>query len=153
MPRPRAINPKNRQHKHVELSDGDWVNIKQRLNYGEASELYDATYRSGVGSTQRGTAREVRMSEFNIQRLFIYVLAWSFIDDENKPLPLTVESIRMLDLATTEEIHEAINAIEAENDRLDQEGKLGVAPTATPNSSAGSSPSTPVGTSPAQATE
>lgn len=148
MPRPRAVSAKNRPHKHVELSDGDWINLKQKLNYGEASELYDATYRSGVGAN-RDTQREVRMSEFNIQRIFIYTLDWSFIDDENKRLPLSVESIRLLDMETSEEIHNAINAVEAENDRQEREGKqVAAEPTVTTSTSAGSSPATRAGASP-----
>lgn len=156
MPRPRTISAKNRPYKHVELSDGDWINLKQKLNYGEASELYDATYRSGLGVSGRTTQREVRMSEFNIQRIFIYTLAWSFIDDENKPLPLTVESIRSLDTETTEEIHAAINALEAENDRIEQEAKApgnGASTAGTPVPSAISSPVTPVSASPADRSE
>ena len=138
MPRPRAISAKNRPYKHVELSDGDWINLKQKLNYGEASELYDATYRSGVGGAERGAAREVRMSVFNIQRIFIYTLEWSFIDDENKPLPLSAESIRDLDTETTEEIHKAISDLEAENDRAAQAKNAGTGRMGTTSTSPGS---------------
>lgn len=149
MPRPRVISAKNRPFKHVELSEGDWINLKQKLNYGEASDLYDATYRSGVGGgAQRGTQREVRMSEFNMQRIFIYTLAWSFVDDENKPLPLTPDTIRQLDTETTEEIHAAINDIENENAAKESEGKAnGTGQTATPSVSAEQSVTTPAGSS------
>jgi hypothetical protein len=134
MPRPRVISAKNRPFKHVELSDGDWINLKVKLNYGESSDLYDATYKSAIGG-DRGTAREVRMSQFNMNRIFIYTLEWSFIDDEQKPLPLSVASIMLLDMETTEEIHNAINAMEAEQERIDNAAKRGapvpaVAPTA-----------------------
>lgn len=130
MPRPRVVSAKNRPFKHVELSDGDWINLKLKLDYGESSELYDATYRSSIGG-DRGTAREVRMSRFNMDRIFIYTLEWSFIDDENRPLPLSVASIMRLDTETTEEIHAAINALEAEQDRIESEAKRGVPTTAT----------------------
>lgn len=124
MPRPRTVSAKNRPFKHVELSDGDWINLKLKLNYGESSELYDATYKSSIGG-DRGTAREVRMSRFNMDRIFIYTLEWSFIDDENKALPLTINNIMLLDTDTTEEIHAAINTLEAEQDRLETEAKRG----------------------------
>lgn len=123
MPRPRVVSAGKRPYKHVALSDGDWINLKRKLNAGEAGELYDATYRSNVGSSERSTVREVRMSRFQLDRMFFYILEWSFIDDENKPLPLTAENIRLLDLETTEEIHAAITELEEENTRLENEAK------------------------------
>jgi hypothetical protein len=122
VPRPRTVSAKNRPYKHVELSEGDWINIKRKLNYGEASDLYDATYRSSVGGAEVTTAREVRMSVFNVQRIMLYILDWSFIDDENKSLPISVESIRALDQETTLEIHTAITDVENEVAQEEREG-------------------------------
>lgn len=121
MPRPRVVSAKNRPFKHVVLSDDDWINLKQKLNYGEASQLYDATYRSSVGGAQDNTAREVRMSEFNLQRIMLYTLEWSFVDDEMKPLALNAANVGRLDPDTANEIHDAITAIEEENNRVSRE--------------------------------
>lgn len=154
MARPRAVSAKNRPYKHVELSDGDWINIKVKLNYGEASELYDATYRSNVGSGDRGTQRVLQMARFNVDRILIYTRDWSFIDDENNPLPVSAESIRALDTETTDEIHAAINAVEAESERQGNEPK-NVQPAAagSHNGSNVSSPTPLVGASPTERTD
>lgn len=121
MPRPRVISAKNRPTTHVELSDGDWVNLKQKLDYGEASVLYDATYRSNMASPDPTTSREVRMAVFNTQRILLYVMEWSFIDDEHKPLPVNAENIRRLDSETANELHEAITAVEEATSRAEKE--------------------------------
>lgn len=146
MPRPRVVSAKNRPYTHVELSDGDWVNIKNKLNSGEAGELYDATYRSNVGSGDRSTTREMKMSVFNNTRILLYVLEWSFIDDEKKPLAVSIETIRALDTETTEELHEAITTVEVEQTRLENEAKraagVGAPTSASNNASEDSSPRT-----------
>lgn len=123
MSRPRIISPDKRLHKHIELDEGDWVNLKTKLDYGESSDLYDATYRSNVGTGERNTQRVMNMGRFNIDRLLIYILAWSFTDDNDQPVSVSAETIRRLDMETANKIHDAINAIETENDRKEAETK------------------------------
>lgn len=154
MPRSRAVSAKNRPFKHVELTDGDWINLKRKLNYGEASDLYDATYRSSVGGAEMVTAREVKMSTFNVQRIMLYTLDWSFIDDENKSLPISVESIRALDTETTLEIHNAITDLENEVSKEEREGNARAGgKTGSPSGSNVSSLPTPASVSPPATTE
>jgi hypothetical protein len=123
MPRPRVISPENRNLKHVELDEGDWIKLKTKLEYGEASDLYDATYRSNVGTGERNTQRVMNMGRFNIDRILLYMHSWSFMDDKNQPVPVSADSIRRLDTETTDQIHDAINAIETENSRKEQDAK------------------------------
>lgn len=123
MSRPRVVSPENRDVAHVELDEGDWVKLKRKLDYGESSDLYDATYRSNVGTGDRNTQRVMNMGRFNIDRILLYVHSWSFLDDKNQPLTVTPETIRRLDMETANKIHDAINAIEAENDRRETEAK------------------------------
>lgn len=137
MPRPRVVSAKNRPITHVDLSDGDWVNLKQKLDYGEASILYDATYRSNMASPDPTASREVKMAVFNTQRILLYVMDWSFIDDENKPLAVSAENIRRLDSETANELHEAITAVEEATTRAEKER-------ATPNVPAASEVPAPV---------
>lgn len=128
MPRPRITSPENRDLKHVELDEGDWIKLRKKLEYGEASDLYDATYRSNVGTGERNTQRVMQMGRFNIDRILIYTHSWSFMDDKNQPIPVSADSIRRLDTETTEQIHDAINAIETEKNRQDEEAKKSDAP-------------------------
>lgn len=128
MPRPRIISPENRNLKHVELDEGDWIKLRTRLDYGEASDLYDATYRSNVGTGERNTQRVMQMGRFNIDRILIYTHSWSFMDDKNQPIPVSADSIRRLDTETTEQIHDAINTIDTENARTEEAAKKLAAP-------------------------
>lgn len=123
MPRPRIIAPENRKNKRVDLDEGDWVVLKTKLDYGESSDLYDATYRSNVGTGDRNTQRVMQMGRFNIDRILLYVMSWSFIDDKNQPIPVSADSIRRLDTETSMAIHDAITAIETENDRIEADLK------------------------------
>ena len=149
MPRSRAVGAARRPFKHVELDEGDWIDLKQKLDYGESSDLYDATYRSNVGTGDRSTTREVRMTRFNIDRILIYTMRWSFIDDEQKPIPLSADGVRSLDFETSEAIHKAINDIEAENARASEtQVKNGRNETASPRPSPGSSTATPASPTP-----
>lgn len=138
MPRPRIISPENRDVEHVELDEGDWIKLKRKLDYGESSDLYDATYRSNVGTGDRSTQRVMQMGRFNIDRILIYTHSWSLMDDKNQPIPVSADSIRRLDTETTEQIHEAINNIEAVNNRAEQAAKNSVP--AQPVASHGPSP-------------
>lgn len=153
MPRARIISAENRNVKHVILEDGDWIKLKTKLNYGEASDLYDATYRSNVGGGERGTQRVMQMGRFNIDRILIYTMSWSFLDDKNNSIPVSAESIRQLDTETTEAIHEAINAIEADGARIEAEGKKPAEPLGSTNGSADSSTKSPVSLSPTARSE
>lgn len=137
MPRPRIISPENRVTKRVDLDDGDWVVLKTKLDYGESSDLYDATYRSNVGTGDRATQRVLQMGRFNIDRILVYVMSWSFIDDKNQPIPVSADSIRRLDTETTMAIHDAINVIEAENERTESEAKKSQPVQAGSNKSSG----------------
>lgn len=145
MPRPRSVSPENRSIKHVELDEGDWVKLKTKLDYGESSDLYDATYRSNVGTGDRATQRVMQMGRFNIDRLLIYIHSWSFMDDKNQPITLSAEAVRRLDTDTSLAIHDAISVIEAENARTEEVSKKPQPAVAgSNNSSDESSHTTPV---------
>jgi hypothetical protein len=95
------------------LSDGQFVDIKRRLNHGETEDMYARISPYGVGVNRR----EVRTA-----KIAAYLLGWSLTRD-GKPVPMTplggdmdeqerIDTIRGLDPDRAAEIHKAIEAHE-----------------------------------------
>lgn len=104
--RNRFVSP---EIKRLDLSEGDWVEIKARLSYREEQELAGAMIRATRGD---GDEREVsvNVARYAILKLITYLQEWSFRDEQDKPVPLSPSAIENLDPDTAEEIDEAINA-------------------------------------------
>lgn len=107
----------------LELSDGDWVQVKRRLSYGEQQRLAGVSIR-GTRSvrepTQNGTdaTAGVDWERFQIERLHTWLADWSFLGADRKPVALTREAIRTLDPATVREIDAALTThVAAEEER------------------------------------
>lgn len=121
--RPRVVIPTTER---VELSDGDWLELKRELSYGESLELSNATRLSGG---------QIDLRDYYLCRASLWIVDWSFVDAEQKPIPWDdgqddsrsaleiLERRKMLiaslDGPTGGEIQAAINAMEAKA----QEGK------------------------------
>ena len=102
----------------LDLSDGDWIEIKARLSYYDRQKLIGAGVRS-VGATKSGTDEwGMDMERVGPERLMLWLVDWSFRDEKDKPMAVTMDNIKNLDPDTADEITAAINkhteAIEAE---------------------------------------
>lgn len=75
--------------KKIDLSDGDWVEVKETLGWEESQPLLK---RFKAGDTQA-----------IIDLLKLVVLNWSFSDGENV-VPYTPENLNKLELKTVEEL-------------------------------------------------
>lgn len=86
----------------LELSDGDWIEIKRDLTYGDYLDLQDA-------STQRDADDKVqlRMGEFWINRILVWAVDWSF-EDEHGKVALNRDAIRALNAEAASEINKAL---------------------------------------------
>lgn len=102
----------------LDLSDGDWVEIKARLTYEEAQKLGNASL---VGLNQGGYAIDV--ARFRLMRLETWLVDWNFADNEGKSVPLSPSAIRNLDPETAEEILDALDAYQMKRD-ADPKDKL-----------------------------
>lgn len=87
----------------LELSDGDWIDIRKELTYGDILDLQEA-------STVLDDNGELHFngSEFSINRILAWVVAWSF-EDENGPVELTRDAIKALSAEAAGEINRALN--------------------------------------------
>lgn len=108
MGRNRFVKPKTVR---LELSDGDWIEIKDELNVGEFRDAAGAGLSRAVASeTKEGDLEYItEFGEFAIKRAAIYLVDWSFVDADGDEVELTFDAVRQLDNETFEEIEEAID--------------------------------------------
>lgn len=124
MPKLRFITPATAR---LDLSDGDWVEIKEQINYGEAQRLSGAmlrTVKTAAGDNEVG----VDFARYAVLKLQTWLVDWSFRDEADKPVPLSPAAIENLDPEAAEAINDAIDRHLAER----QAGKA----TSTSNGSA-----------------
>lgn len=101
----------------LELSDGDWIVVKKSLTFGESQKLSGAGLtglKNGFASQEVGLDWEA----FQIARIEIWLVEWSFCDENDKSVPVSRSSISNLDPETAAEVQKAIEehveALEAE---------------------------------------
>jgi len=115
----------------IDLTDGDWIEVKERLTYAEQKRLAGQTFRPVVNtadltptqdSESRGTDMELDLEWYSILRIKLWVVAWSFVDAAGNPVRPTMDAIRALDSETGDEIEEALNEhVEAMNSQKNPE--------------------------------
>lgn len=102
----------------LELTDGDWIEVKERLTYGEEQRLASGAFDKVSKPGDNEAEFSMNMERYNILRLSIWLVDWSFIGPKGKPVRLSKEAIADLDPDTVTEIDAALTAhierIEAE---------------------------------------
>lgn len=73
--RPRVILPSTER---VELSDGDWIELRKELSYGESLELSNAA---------RLDNGQIDLKDYYLVRASLYLTDWSFTDEQGKVIP------------------------------------------------------------------
>ena len=110
MPRNRFVIPETVR---LDLSEGDWVEVKSRLSYGEQQRLAGGalrTRRSLVGTGNEDFELSVDMEAYDVLRLSTWIADWSFCNSAGKQVPVSPEAIAALDPDTAAEIDEALSA-------------------------------------------
>lgn len=110
-----------RETVRLDLSDGDWVEVKKRLSYGEQSQLTGA----GLTSMKMGDGKArgdlgLDWPAYNVARIAVWVAEWSFRDKQDKPAKVTPSNIASLDAETADEI---LAAIDSHVEAMDAEKK------------------------------
>jgi hypothetical protein len=110
-----------------ELSDGDWVEFKERLSYGEQQRLAGGALGRATGMFEGKPEVALDMAHYQIKRFAIWVVDWSFVDAKGRHVDVTEDAIANLDPDTAEEIDAAltahIDAMEAEKKEMKAGGK------------------------------
>ncbi len=95
-----------------ELSDGDWIDIKERLTYGEQQTLANA----GLTGTRFGGTMQVDFARVPLVRIGMWVTDWSLVDENGKNVPVSQDAIAALDPETAHEILAELTAYQEERD-------------------------------------
>jgi hypothetical protein len=114
------------------LSDGDWIEVKQRLTNGERRRLNSAALGKSMPLGAEVTEIAVDFAEMGTARALTYIVDWSLEDDGHR-VPFTREAFLSLDEETAAEIDAVLDA--------HIETIAGNSPTASVNGSAPASPS------------
>lgn len=88
------------------LSDGDWIEVKERLTVGEARRATQ----SFVGSITSEGARTPNTAELGLGQVLAYLVDWSFRDANDKPVSVSFDAIKALDIEAFREIDDALDA-------------------------------------------
>lgn len=108
MPRNRFVKP---DMVRLDLSDGDWIDVKKELNAGERR----AVFANMVKEHHAGEPVLMDSAKVGFTRILAYLVAWSFVDDHG-PVALSEAAINNLDTDTYTEIVKALDAHEAQED-------------------------------------
>ena len=115
MARNRFVDPRT---KRLELSDGDWIEVKGQLTFGETERIKAAAVQKKFRIDASGEVElkdvEIAIDKVKIAKLAAWLIAWSFCDSMGKPVALTIDAIDALDPATAEEVNAALDAHIAE---------------------------------------
>lgn len=88
------------------LSDGDWIEVKKRLSVGEERQAFQQI----VGEIKSDGWRRPNLEMVGIAEMIAYLVDWSFRDARDKPVKVTIDAIRQLDLATFRELETVLTA-------------------------------------------
>ena len=89
----------------LDLSDGDWIEVKDELSYGEQLELSNASF---VG--QEGFRAIIDMSRYHLLRMEKYIVDWNLKDAQGKSVEINRTTLALLSQDAAEEINAALDA-------------------------------------------
>ena len=127
MARCRFVQP---EVDRLQLSDGDYVDIKRELSAGEQNDLLGDL----IEDYTAGEKVKLKPKEVARARLRAYIVGWSFTDPDGRPVPVSASSIYNIDQDTQAEIvaaidaHEAVRKAQREEERKNLTGVSGSNP-------------------------
>jgi len=94
----------------VDISDGDWVEIKEKLTYGEQKRLETGAMGKMTASSATDPGISLDFERYNLMRLYTWLVAWSFVDEGGKRVKISLDAIAALDTETAQEIDDVLTA-------------------------------------------
>ncbi len=108
--RNRFVKPKTIR---LEISDGDWIEIKKELTVGERKRMFASGLKQMQTSGTGDPKFDIDPVEMSFAKVREYLVGWSFEEEDNKgevaPIDLSDDAVRNLDESTFEEIETAID--------------------------------------------
>ena len=111
------------------LSDGDFIDVKKELNAGEGRGIYTSL----VKEMHFGEKATLDPQQVGLTKILAYIVGWSFVGADSKPVPFSASALNNLDAETYAEIETAIDAHEAAIEKARAERKNGRAGESTLN--------------------
>lgn len=106
MARNRFVDPT--ASKRLELTEDDWLEVKNSINWGEAlrlSAMYQAAvHEGGAVALAEGWDR------YKIEEVMTWALDWSFVGADGEKVSLSREALAELDPESGDELLRALNA-------------------------------------------
>jgi hypothetical protein len=109
----------------LRLSEDRWIEAKERLNFGELQALNSAgltrvggVFPNGSGAAADDVGLDVDMARWMVERIAVWLVDWSFRDDDDRPVRVSRDAIRSLDPAVAQEIQDALDAHVAAQEAL-----------------------------------
>jgi hypothetical protein len=93
----------------LELSDGDWIEIKKQLSVGDDRRYRSAGLKRLTGAPGSNAASvDVDWAELALARVTTYLIDWSFTDANGKSINVSPQAIQELQPDDFEEIDAVI---------------------------------------------
>jgi hypothetical protein len=90
------------------LSEGDFIDVKRELTAGEQRMVFSGLVRD----MQYGEKIRLVPEQVGLTKLLAYLVGWSFVDADGKPVPVSETAINALDSETYAEMVAVIDAHE-----------------------------------------
>ena len=92
------------------LSDGDFLDVKKRLNTGEWRAMVTSQYNASHDHVT------LNLDQMGLSKVLAYVVGWSFVDFDQKPLAFNEQTIRGMDPDVFREVLDAVERHEEAQD-------------------------------------
>jgi hypothetical protein len=101
------------------LPDGQWIDVKKRLNAGESRKMFARV----VKDMEAGTKPKLDPEQVGLTKLIAYLVGWSFADDDGKPVKYSADALDNLDPDVYSEMIKAVDAHEDAQDAAREKEK------------------------------
>jgi len=111
MGRCRMVEP---EQVRLPISDGDFVDVKRQLTAGEHRRIFLDQIKGGV--IVSGQETQLDPAKLGVTRILAYVVGWSLVDPDGRPIPFSEATLLLQDADTYREIADAVDAhVEAQD--------------------------------------
>ena len=94
----------------LDLSDGEWIEVKEELTYGEQQRLSNAAMTRFQDASAATPRIELDFERYQVIRLKTWLVDWSAKGKDGKSIKITDESIRAMHPDMAAEIDAALTA-------------------------------------------
>ena len=96
----------------LDLSGGDWLEVRERLGYGAQQKLATSGIKQMATAADNGAGNtfNVDLSAYQIERMLAYIVEWSARNPDGSPMKVSRDAFAALTQAAADEINAALDA-------------------------------------------